>query len=63
MTSIVNLRQARKQRERAQRRAAGDANAARHGEVKSLREVRQAEAERAARQHEGHRADDERSRD
>lgn len=58
MTKIVNLRQARKQRERAERRAEGDANAARHGEPRALRQARDSEEQRAARVHEAHRRDD-----
>ncbi len=57
MTAIVNLRQTRKQRDRAARRAEADTNAARHGEAKVLRDARQAEAERAANRHEAHRKD------
>ncbi|MFC3169771.1 MULTISPECIES: DUF4169 family protein [Paracoccus] len=58
MTKIINLRQARKQRDRDIRRAAGDANAAKFGEAKPSRQARQAEADRAGRAHEAHRRDD-----
>lgn len=58
MTRIVNLRQARKQRERAERRAKGEANAARFGEPKPLREAREGEAARVERAFEAHRRDD-----
>lgn len=58
MTKIINLRQARKQRGRDARRAAGDANAARFGEAKPLRDARQAEADRAERVLQAHRRDD-----
>ena len=58
MTKIINLRQARKQRGRDAKRAAGDANAARFGEAKPLRDARQAEADRAARALDAHRRDD-----
>lgn len=58
MSSIVNLRQVRKQRARQEKRAEGDANAARYGEAKPLREARKAEAERAERAHDAHRRDD-----
>ena len=44
MTKIINLRQARKQRARDDKRSAGDANAAKFGEAKPLRDARQAEA-------------------
>ncbi|MGZ3216145.1 DUF4169 family protein [Paracoccus sp. T5] len=56
MTTIVNLRQARKQRDRDARRATADANAARHGETKALRQLREAEADLASRRLDGHRA-------
>lgn len=55
MSRIINLRQARKQRDRATRRAEADANAARHGEAKPQRELRKARAEQAERNHQGHR--------
>ncbi|MTD99455.1 DUF4169 family protein [Paracoccus sp. YIM 132242] len=58
MTKIINLRQARKQRDRDAKRAAGDANAAKYGEGKPLREAREAEADRAARALDAHRRDD-----
>ncbi|WP_347139808.1 DUF4169 family protein [Paracoccus sp. SSK6] len=58
MTKIINLRQARKQRGRDAKRAAGDANAARFGEAKPLRQARNAEADRVARAHEAHRRED-----
>lgn len=58
MTKIINLRQARKQRNRDAKRAAGDANAAKFGEARPLRDARQAEADRAARIHDAHRRDD-----
>lgn len=55
MTNPVNLRQVRKQRDRDARRAQADANAARHGEPKALREAREAEARRADQAHAAHR--------
>ncbi|MBM3606690.1 MAG: DUF4169 family protein [Alphaproteobacteria bacterium] len=58
MTRIINLRQARKQRARDERRAEGDNNAARFGEAKPLRDARKAEAERVERKHDAHRRDD-----
>lgn len=58
MTRIINLRQVRKQRDRDTRRATGDANAAKFGESKFLRDARQAERERAARSLDAHRRDD-----
>lgn len=60
MTKITNLRQARKQRDRDAKRAAGDANAAKYGEAKPLREARQAEADRAEQVLQAHRRDDSR---
>lgn len=53
--TLINLRQARKTRERAEKRAHGDANAAKFGRSKTEKQHIKAEAERAARQHEGHR--------
>ncbi|MBC9248136.1 DUF4169 family protein [Paracoccus sp. 11-3] len=58
MIRIVNLRQARKDRARTEKRAAGDANAAKFGEVKALKDARKAEADRAALALEAHRKDD-----
>ena len=46
MTTVINLRQARKDRDRADKRAKGDANAAKFGRSKAQR---QAEADAAAR--------------
>lgn len=63
MTKIINLRQARKQRTRDAKRAAGDAKAAKFGEARPLREARQSEADRAARIHDAHRRDDARDDD
>nr|WP_111298622.1 DUF4169 family protein [Paracoccus saliphilus] len=56
MTTIVNLRQARKQRDRQAKRTAGDASAAKHGETKALRLLREAEADLANHRLDGHRA-------
>lgn len=58
MTKIINLRQARKQRDRAAKRATGDANAAKFGEARPARDARQAEADRAARALDAHRRED-----
>ena len=57
MAEIINLRQARKARDRDAKRAKGDANAALHGEAKPLRDARQAERDRAARVLDAHRRD------
>ncbi|QBX35314.1 DUF4169 family protein [Paracoccus liaowanqingii] len=58
MTRIINLRQARKQRARSDKRAEGDTNAARFGEPAHLRDARTAEATRAALRLDAHRQDD-----
>ena len=49
MADVVNLRQARKARERAARKAEADANAATHGVGKAERVKTRAEAEKLAR--------------
>jgi hypothetical protein len=49
MAEVVNLRQARKQRERAAKATTAQANRALHGENKATKSARKAEAERAAR--------------
>jgi hypothetical protein len=46
---VVNLRAARKARDRAAKRAAADANAAKHGESRAARTIREAEADRIQR--------------
>lgn len=51
---VVNLKAARKARARDEKRAAGDANAARHGRTKAERLRAEAEAAKSARDHEGH---------
>jgi hypothetical protein len=58
MTEVINLRQARKHRARDDKRAKGDANAAKFGESKPLRDARKSEAERVAKQFEAHKRDD-----
>lgn len=63
MTRIINLRQARKQRGRDAKRAAGDESAARFGEAKPLRDARQAEADRAACILDAHRLQDSEEQD
>ena len=54
----VNLRRARKVRAREEARAEADASAARHGEAKPVRSLRQARGALEARRLEGHRRDD-----
>lgn len=58
MAGAVNLRQARKRRARMAARAEADANAARHGEPKAARRLREAEAGLEARRLDGLRRDD-----
>jgi hypothetical protein len=55
MADVVNLRQARKQKARAEDRRKADANAARFGLSKAQRNQIKAEADKAARDLEGHR--------
>jgi Domain of unknown function (DUF4169) len=52
---VVNLRQARKARDKAAARVEADANAARHGRSKADRQRQEAEADAAARALDGHR--------
>ena len=52
---IVNLRQTRKRKAREEKRATGHMNAARSGEAKSLRTLREAEADRTSRHLDDHR--------
>jgi hypothetical protein len=54
----VNLRRARKQKAREEARAEADANAARHGEAKPVRSLREAWQELEARRLDGHRRED-----
>ena len=51
---VVNLRQARKRRDRAEKARAGDENAARFGVSKTEHEAREKEADRASRDLDGH---------
>jgi hypothetical protein len=55
---VVNLRRARKRKVREQSRAGAEANAARRGESKAGRSLREARDELEARRLEGHRRDD-----
>ena len=54
MAQIINLRQMKKQAARKAARATGDQNAALFGRTKAERQLEQARAEKAARDHEGH---------
>jgi hypothetical protein len=56
---VVNLRAARKLRERAKRRAEGDENAAKFGLTKVARKLHQARADKARADLEGHRREGE----
>ncbi|MDN5567217.1 MAG: DUF4169 family protein [Paracoccus sp. (in: a-proteobacteria)] len=58
MARVINLRTARKQRDRDTKRTEGDANAAKHGEAKPVADLRKALAEQDARKLDGHRTDD-----
>lgn len=53
----INLRQARKDRERARKRAAGDANAAKFGRSKGEVSLADARARKARRDLDAHRVD------
>jgi len=55
MTTIVNLRRARKRAAEAKARATAAENATRHGLSRARRAQEAAEAERATSLHEGHR--------
>ncbi len=58
MAEVINLRMARKARKRDDAARQADANRARHGETKAARSLREAEAERAARQLDGNKRDE-----
>jgi hypothetical protein len=59
MAEIVNLRRARKAKSRAEKDRAADANRAKFGTAKSERNLAKARAEKAARDTDSHRLDDE----
>jgi hypothetical protein len=59
MAEIVNLRRARKAKGRAEKNRAADANRAKFGTAKSERNLAKARAEKAARDTDSHRLDDE----
>jgi hypothetical protein len=54
MSQPVNLNRFRKQKARAEKRRAGDENAARHGRSKSEKRLEAARAEKARRALDGH---------
>ncbi|MEN9062953.1 DUF4169 family protein [Ponticoccus litoralis] len=55
MTQPVNLNRFRKEKARAEKRRAGDENAAKHGRSKAERALDAARAEKARRDLDGHR--------
>ncbi len=57
MAEIINLRQVRKTRSRAEKRAAGDENAARHGRSKALKALEETRNTREAARLDAHRRD------
>lgn len=58
MAQITNLSQFRKQKARAEKRVAGDANAAKFGRSKAQRATEEAEAEKARRHLDQHRREE-----
>lgn len=54
MKKVINLRQARKQRSRADKRVEADANAARHGRSKAQKAQEAAAVAKARRHLDGH---------
>ena len=58
MANILNLRREKKRRARDRARETADANAARHGRTGHEKRVTETERERARREIEGHRLDD-----
>lgn len=57
MTAPVNLNRYRKQKARAEKRATGDENAARHGRTKAERALEAARAQKAQAALDAHRRD------
>jgi len=57
MAEIVNLRRARKAKDKAVKAKAADANRVTHGTPKNLRDLAKARAEKAARDLDGHKKD------
>jgi hypothetical protein len=58
MAEMINLRQARKRAERQKREQEAEHNRFAHGETKHMRERRDAEAKKAARDLDAHRIGD-----
>jgi hypothetical protein len=59
MSEVVNLKRARKARERAQKQAAAAANRSRFGRQAPERKATEHEQAKAAREHDGHKLDEE----
>lgn len=57
MAEIIRLRAAKKQMDRAKKRAQADENAAKFGRTKAQKSLEAARAEKAARDLDGHRSD------
>ena len=57
MAEVINLRLARKQRDRAAKAAQAASNRAVHGESKQAKAARKSETDRARRQLDGHQRD------
>lgn len=55
MSKVVNLSTFRKQKARAEKRAAGDANAAKHGLSKAQKALAKARLEKSEKDLDGHR--------
>ncbi len=58
MSNLVNLKQARKRKARADKRKAADENAARHGRSKADKALDRARRVKTATDHEAHKRDD-----
>lgn len=58
MSEIVNLRRVRKQKARVEKDKAAEANRAKHGTAKPVRDLAKARAEKDARDIEGHKLDE-----
>mgnify|MGYP000852413024 CR=1 FL=1 len=58
MSNVTNLNQFRKAKARSEKRAAGDANAAKFGRSKAQRQLEEAQAEKARAALDAHRRED-----
>jgi hypothetical protein len=58
MSNVTNLNQFRKTKARSEKRAAGDANAAKFGRSKAQRQLEEAQAEKARAALDAHRRED-----